>query len=253
MAAEGRENSPQPLIYGELAPWFHLLTPPEDYREEAEFYAEILLQQARIPAKTVLEMGSGCGNNAFHMKAQFTMTLSDLSREMLKVSSGLNPECEHVQGDMRTMRLGRDFDGVFIQDAVSYMKTEDDLKAAMKTAFIHCRNGGVALFCPDYVKETFAEGTEHGGCDRGNRGLRYLEWTRDPDKSDTEYMVDFAFILREDEEISYRSDSARLGLFATETWLGMMMETGFTGVACRHYPHRRDEYHATPVFYGIRP
>ena len=35
------------------------------------------------------------------------MTLVDLSEEMLAVSRELNPECEHLQGDMRTLRLGR--------------------------------------------------------------------------------------------------------------------------------------------------
>jgi hypothetical protein len=40
------------------------------------------------------------------------MTLVDLSEEMLVVSRQLNPECQHHQGDMRTVRLGRTFDAV---------------------------------------------------------------------------------------------------------------------------------------------
>jgi len=35
------------------------------------------------------------------------MTLTDLSPQMLTMSRELNPECAHVQGDIRTLRLGR--------------------------------------------------------------------------------------------------------------------------------------------------
>src|SRR5947199_313515 len=80
-----------------------------------------------VPVHEVLELGSGGGHNAVHLKARFTMTLVDLSAGMLDMSRRLNPECEHHQGDMRTVRLGRTFDAVFVHDAVDYMLTEDDL------------------------------------------------------------------------------------------------------------------------------
>jgi hypothetical protein len=90
------------------------------------------------------------------------MTLSDLSPNMLTVSRSLNPDCEHIPGDMRTLRLGREFDAVFVHDAIDYMTVVADLRAAVDTAYIHCRPGGVALFVPDEVKERFRPRTEHG-------------------------------------------------------------------------------------------
>jgi trans-aconitate methyltransferase len=48
------------------------------------------------------------------MKKDFEMTLVDLSPQMLEVSKRQNPDCEHVVGDMRTVRLGREFDAVFV-------------------------------------------------------------------------------------------------------------------------------------------
>jgi trans-aconitate methyltransferase len=84
------------------------------------------------------------------------MTLVDRSAAMLAVSRRLNPECQHVEGDMRSVRLvGHRFDGVFIHDALMYMTTEHDLVQAMETCFSHCRPGGASLFVPDYVRETF--------------------------------------------------------------------------------------------------
>jgi SAM-dependent methyltransferase len=217
----------QPKLYGELAEWFHLLTSPEDYAEEAGLYRR-LIEEVVPGASTVLELGSGGGNNASHLKARFRMTLVDRSRRMLEVSAALNPECEHVPGDMRTVRLEREFDAVFAHDALAYMTAEADLRAVIETAFIHCRRGGAALFVPDDVRETFHPRTKSGGHEGETRGLRYLEWVWDPDPLDTTYVVDFAYLLR-DEHGSVRAvhDRHVCGIFERSTWLGLLEKAGF--------------------------
>ena len=64
-------------LYDELAEWWPLFSAPADYAEEAEFFAD-LLTEACAP-RTVLELGSGGGNNALYLKSRFKMTLVDLS------------------------------------------------------------------------------------------------------------------------------------------------------------------------------
>ena len=64
---------------------------------------------------------------------------------------------------MRTVRLGRQFDAVFVQDTICYMASEADLGPALETAFLHTRPGGAALFAPDHVRETFRPSTDQGG------------------------------------------------------------------------------------------
>jgi SAM-dependent methyltransferase len=218
-----------PRLYTYLAGWFHLLTAPAEYAEEAAFYTQQLIEACDRPPKTVLELGSGGGNNASHMKARFQMTLTDLSPRMLELSRSINPKCEHIQGDMRTLRLGREFDAVFVHDAVVYMTTEEDLRAAIETAFVHCRIGGAALFAPDHVREKFTPGTDHGGHDGNDgRGLRYLEWTWDPDPSDDTYTVDFAYLLREaDGSVRVEQDRHVEGVFTRDTWLRLLADAGF--------------------------
>jgi ubiquinone/menaquinone biosynthesis C-methylase UbiE len=128
---------------------------PEDYAEEAEFYRMLIVANSSTPAETLLELGCGGGSNASFLKKHFRMTLTDLSPGMLRVSQALNPECEHIQGDMRTLRLGRTFDAVFIHDAIMYMREEADLGAAIHTAALHCKPGGVAIFQPDHTRENW--------------------------------------------------------------------------------------------------
>ena len=236
-----------PKLYGDLAAWWPLLSPPEDYAEEAEFYRRTLEAHSRRPVQTVLELGSGGGNNASHLTAHYRMTLADLSEGMLAVSRSLNPECEHIQGDMRTLRLGRQFDAVFVHDAVMYMTGEADLRQAMATAFVHCRPGGLALFAPDYVRENFKPGTDHGGSDAGGCGLRYLEWVQAPSERDTQYTVDYAYLLREaDDSVTVEHDRHVEGLFGRQDWLRWLADAGFRAEVVPD-PFERE------AFVGIRP
>ena len=215
-------------LYDELAEWWPLLSSPAEYAGEAEFFRRLIDEASGGAARTMLELGSGGGNDAYHLKTHYTMTLVDVSPQMLAVSRSLNADCEHVEGDMRTVRLRRAFDAVFVHDAIEYMTTEEDLRAAIRTASYHCRVGGVALFVPDFVRETFVEETDHGGHDGDGRSLRYLEWAFDPDPNDTTYLVDYAILMRQgDGEVRVVHDRHACGIFSRADWLRLLRETGF--------------------------
>ena len=122
-----------------------LLDDPADYVEEAGLYGDLPAEARDGPIESLLELGCGGGNSASHLKRRFRrLLLTDVSEEMLAVSRALNPECEHRVGDMRTLRLGRTFDAVFVHGAVFYMTTEADLRCAMETAWAHCRAASAA-------------------------------------------------------------------------------------------------------------
>jgi SAM-dependent methyltransferase len=214
-------------FYGDLAPWWPLISAPADYAEEAGFSAS-LLATADGGTTRVLELGSGGGNNASHLKSSFEMTLVDRSPSMLAVSRALNPECEHVEGDMREVRLGRTFDGVFVHDAIDYMTTEEDLRRAMATAFEHLRVGGVAVFVPDHTTERFEEDADHGGHDRDDgRSVRYFFWTM-LDRASGLVRTDYVFLLRDAAgEVEVVHDRHLTGLFSTATWLRLLADAGF--------------------------
>jgi SAM-dependent methyltransferase len=241
-----------PKLYEALAPWWPLMSAPADYAEEAAFYGSTLEAASDGRLRTVLELGSGGGNNASHLKARFEMVLVEPSSGMRAVSRALNRECEHVAGDMRTVRLGREFDAVFVHDAVAYMTTEADLMLAIETAFVHCRPGGVALFAPDYVRENFRPSTDHGGHDGEDRGMRYLEWCWDPDPADSTYLVDYAYLLRmPDGTARAEHDRHVEGLFARGDWLRMLHAAGFQARALP-LQHSEVEPGAHEVFVATR-
>ncbi len=234
-------------LYSELAELWPIFSSPEEYREEAAHFDRVLTESCNPPPRTLLELGSGGGNNASHLKAHFEMTLVDLSPQMLAVSRALNPECEHLDGDIRTVRLGRTFDAVFVHDAVCHMITDEDLSAVITTAFEHCRPGGVALFVPDEMRETFVPSTDHGGNDTAQVSVRYVQWTTDPDPSDTTILVDFGILLR-DEQGAVRVVHERHthGLFARSVWLRLLRKAGFKPTVVR-------DKHVRDLFLARRP
>ncbi|HYP07845.1 MAG TPA: class I SAM-dependent methyltransferase [Bryobacteraceae bacterium] len=242
-------------LYSSLAEWWPLLSAPDEYAEEAAAYVRLLAGADGAPMGRLVEFGSGGGNNASHMKNSFaSVTLVDASPDMLAVSRSLNPDCEHLLGDMRTVRLGRQYDCVFIHDAICYMTTADELQAAIRTAYEHCRPGGSALFVPDAIRENFSASTECGGCDgEGHRGLRYLGWTWDPDPDDTTYIVDYAYILREaDGSTRTEHDRNEEGLFSRAEWLQSLASVGFQAHS-QAVELSEVESGSIEVFVGARP
>jgi SAM-dependent methyltransferase len=215
-------------LYEDLASWWPLISPPEEYAEEAAYLAAVL-RSAPVPVRAVLDLGSGGGHNAVHLKDHLALTLVDLSEEMLSVSRRLNPECAHRQGDMRTARLGRTFDAVLVHDSVDYMTSEADLRQVIETAFAHCRPGGIALFVPDYTAETFRAGSGHGGSsDPAGRQATFREWTWDPDPTDSWVQSEYEFVLRAaDGTVQVVQETHRLGAFSRGTWLRLLADAGF--------------------------
>ena len=243
-----------PKMYDELAVWWPLLSSPTTYAEEATFYLAALSAACDRPPRAILELGSGGGNTASHLKAHASLVLVDLSPAMLAVSAALNPECEHIAGDMRGVRLDRLFDAVFVHDAICYMTSEEELRQAMETAFVHCRPGGGVLFAPDYVRETFHSGTEHGGDDGSGRAMRYLEWVWDPNPDDTTYVADYVFALREaDGSIRVEHDRHIEGLFSRATWLRLLTDAGFEHARSLPFEHSELEPGSHEVFVATRP
>ena len=280
-------------FYGELASWWPLISPTDEYAEEAAFIGSVLASAGR-PVSEALELGSGGGHNALYLKERFSMTLVDLSADMLEVSRRLNPDCEHHLGDMRTIRLGRAFDAVLIHDAVDYMTNEDDLREALQTAFVHCRPGGVAVFVPDDIAETFVESSDHGGVNEAQlnqdaqqdqdarpahiihqteperaqesqpkqharpragtsgRAARFLEWSWDPDPTDTWVLTEYAFLLRDaDGTVRLVHETHRNGLFDRSVWLRLLAEVGFEASALDE--ETTEDRHPRVLFVGHRP
>jgi trans-aconitate methyltransferase len=219
-------------MYGDLADWWPVISPPAEYADEADLLAGLLRTGTR-PVRDVLELGSGGGNNASYLRNDFQMTLVDRSEPMLRVSQRLNPDCEHICADMRTVRLGHDFDAVLVHDAVDYLTEESQLLAVFTTATAHLRPGGVAVFVPDHVSDTYLATTRHGGSDADDgRAARYLEWPLPKPEMQEWFETVYVLVLRDAEgSVQTKTETHRFGLFPRATWVRLLSTAGLMPTA----------------------
>lgn len=214
-------------MYHELASWWPLLSPREDYEEEAALFSSILQEQ--FPGlRNVLELGSGGGNSASYLKEHFRMVLLDRSMDMIRISRALNSDCCHICADMRHFCLNKQFDAIFIHDAIMYLTDEKDMMKTFRRCYDHVKAHGGMLIVPDYFRETYKPATSHGGIDRDGKGFRYLEWSNDSDHHDSVFECDFVYIFKNRGMNPHVMHERHfLGIFSRETWVNCLNRAGF--------------------------
>ena len=217
-----------PRLYADLAHLWPLMSPPEDYADEGAHLRSEIRTRLDPGRLRLLELGAGGGHLLHHLAGEFEATAVDLSEAMLAHSRRLNPGVTHHLGDMRTVRLGQTFDAVLIHDAIDYLRTEDDLRAAFATARAHLRPGGVFLAIPDDYAETFTPPEiAHETRRSGGAELTYVEYSTDRDPTDTEIETVYVFFFREAGALRVEVDRHTTGLFPLRTWERLLRDSGF--------------------------
>ena len=215
-------------LYGDLAKLWLVLSPPDEYGDEAALVAEWITRAHGAPIRSLLELGSGAGHLASQLPPEWDLTLVDRAPEMLALSKALVPRATHVDADLRTLDLGRAFDAVLLHDAVMYLTSAEELSSAFAIAARHLAPGGILLVLPDVVKDEFEEMTLGSGSSETEPAVRLLEWHWDPDPTDDTYAVEFALLVRDrDGTVTCHHDRHTMGLFSRATWVRLLRAAGF--------------------------
>jgi len=241
-------------MYRDLSWTWPIISPPDHYVEESEYFSRVIKENARIEVKTLLHLGCGGGHNDHTLQRHFELIGVDLSEDMLGLARKLNPEATYLIGDMRSVWLGRTFDAVACLDAITYILTADDLRSTFATAWNHLKPGGVLLVVPDLFKESFQKFQQNKTVpftnSVGGVEITFVENYYDPDPSDDTYESTFIFLIRRDRKLEIEIDRHICGVFTSDTWHRLLREVGFEV--------RRTEFKALdgetyPVFVGIKP
>ncbi len=188
-----------------------------------------MLESAPRPVREVLDLGSGGGNVAVHLKRHARLTLVDISESMLAVSRRLNPECEHRQGDMRTIRLGVSFDAVLVHDAVDYMTSRERPPSGHRDRVraLSARRPGSVRARPH--RRVVPRGQRRRGRqDPSGRQASFQEWTWDPDPGDSWVQAEYEFSLRSaDGTVQTVHETHRLAAFPRADWTRLLTAAGF--------------------------
>jgi len=141
-------------VFDVYARYYDLLYRQKDYPSEAA-YVHSLLQRHATPGPRMLELGCGTGRHASELAAlgctihgvdrSDTMLAEATARASANAAHGA--QMTFSAGDIRTVRLGQTFDAaISLFHVISYQTSNDDLRAAFKTARDHVVKGGLFLF-----------------------------------------------------------------------------------------------------------
>jgi len=215
------------IAYNELAWTEDLLVDPADCEAEAAEYVELIRRGSSPAPETLLHLGCGAGGLDAVFKRHFAVTGVDLSRGMLERARPRHPEVEYIEGDMRTLRLGREFDAVAIPDSIDYMASLPELRLAIETAVAHLRPGGVLLVVGK-TAEIFRENNFAYAGERDDLQVTVLENNYvNPYRPGT-YEATLVYLIRRRGELTVQTECHRLGLFAREVWEKVFAQAGLT-------------------------
>jgi ubiquinone/menaquinone biosynthesis C-methylase UbiE len=205
------------IAYNVLAWTEDWLADPAEYEDEVMVYVDLIKRTAAEPPSTLLHLGSGAGGHDSIFKRHFAVTGVDLSLGMLNKARVAHPDIDYLEGDMRTLRLNRQFDAVVIPDSIDYMASQDDLWLAIKTAVAHLKNSGVLLVVAK-TEETFQNNNFAYTGEKDGVHVTLLENNYiNPFRPNT-YEATFVYLIRQQGELTIQIDHQVLGLFSQATW-----------------------------------
>jgi ubiquinone/menaquinone biosynthesis C-methylase UbiE len=215
------------ITYNELAWTEDWLADPAEYEDEVKVYVDLLKAAAAEPPNTLLHLGCGAGRHDHVFKQHFAITGVDLSLGMLNRARAAHPEIEYIEGDMRTLRLDRQFDAVAIPDSIDYMTSLDDLRRSIQTAAKHLKSGGVLLVVGK-TEETFQNNNFAYTGEKNGVHVTLLENNYINPFHPNTYEATLVYLIRQQGELTIYTDQQVLGLFPQAVWDNVFKDAGFT-------------------------
>jgi ubiquinone/menaquinone biosynthesis C-methylase UbiE len=215
------------ISYNDLAWTEDWVADPAEYEHEVMAYVELIKRTASEPPMTLLHLGSGAGGHDTIFKRHFTITGVDLSVGMLDKARHAHPDIEYIEGDMRTIRLDRQFDAVAIPDSIDYMASQEDLQQAIRTAVMHLKTGGVLLVVAK-TEEVFQNNNFAYTGEKDGVHVTVLENNFiNPFRPHT-YEATLVYLIRQQGELTIHTDHQVLGLFSQAMWNEVFKNAGMT-------------------------
>lgn len=215
------------IAYNELAWTEELLADPADYECEVARYVDLIKRNSSHTPHALLHLGCGAGGHDTFFKQQFAVTGVDISRGMLDRARLRHPDVEYLESDMRTVRLGREFDAVVIPDSIDYMGSLLELRMAIETAVAHLKPRG-ALLVAGKTREVFRGNNFAYTGEREDLHITLLENNYISSYRPDTYEATLVYLIRRKGELAIHTECHTLGLFSQEAWEKVFAEAGLS-------------------------
>lgn len=197
----------------------------KDYAAEARHVAELV--RARKPqADALLDVACGTGIHLAAFGGLFDrVTGVDLAEPMLRVAAQRLPQTPLHLGDMRSFRLDERFDAVVCMfSSIGYMRTTQDLNAALTTMAGHLSPGGVVVIEPWYFPDTFLDGHVSGhALTRDNRTITRVSHSR---RQDGRTRMELHYVVADADGVQHRQEIDLITLFTRDEYESAYSQAG---------------------------
>jgi SAM-dependent methyltransferase len=143
-------------VFSDYAAYYDELYTDKNYIAEVSYIEGLIRDHAQSSPVSILDLGSGTGRHAIELASRGNSIHGvDLSPGMVAIAEARKSSLpEHLRrnvgfsaGDVRSIRLGAQFDVVLaLFHVASYQTSNDDVRAFLETARLHLRPGGVLIF-----------------------------------------------------------------------------------------------------------
>jgi len=235
------------LPYQEMAYYYDLLYNNKDYKSEAAFIKELVLQHKKSSGIDLLDIACGTGSHLVHLKEHFNVTGTDISNEMLEICKTKIPDIELIQADMIDMRLNRQFDIITcLFSSIAYTKTLENVKKTIQTFESHLKPGGLVIIEPFLRPEIAVNGTPYmttyDGPDIKVARLNIA------DIRDSVYHIDFNFLVaKRNSPVKSFNSKHELGLFYPEDIVKILKESNLDA-----FYQEKGFYQERGLFIGVK-
>ncbi len=132
-----------------------------DVPKETDFLVEMFRRHAGRPLQSALELCSGPGYHAIELARRGVRSAAlDLAPDMIRIlktkAAAAHVKVDGVVDDMRSFQLPQRFDLAYnLLTSISYLTSNDDLLAHMKSTAAHLTDGGLYVVENNHPKDFF--------------------------------------------------------------------------------------------------
>jgi len=197
----------------------------EEYSLEAARVKELLTRHGLPEQGDLLVLACGTGGHIPYFKDHYHVSGLDLSEDMLALAGSKFPGLGFHLGNLIDFELHMEFDAIVcLYGSIGFVKTVDNLRAAMKRIAAHLRPEGLALITPWSTEEDFRDIIVVDAADRPDLKIARMEQVRLKEPKRIE--VTFHHLLGKNDNVTYHKQSMEIGLFSRQEYLSAMKDAG---------------------------
>jgi ubiquinone/menaquinone biosynthesis C-methylase UbiE len=219
-------NMTQQLLHNKLAKYYDRVYSFKDYLDEAVRLQNLIIKYLESGGNSLLDVACGTGLHLKHLKDDFSCTGIDVSKSMLKIARKNTKGVTFKEADMKTMRLGKQFDVILcLLSSIGYVKTAASLEKTIWNFSKHLKKGGLALIEPSHAKSAYVNGepriTTYDGKEAKIARVNYTNF-----RQATAVLNMHILIAERGKDAKYFVDKHQLGLFGINNTLRVMKASG---------------------------